>query len=332
MFQKAIGVLIVTLTGLFVGPQEKQKTDPLGPNSAQATPAQTKKEREHEPLAEPAEAIPQAKTPQPAPAKKVVASEPQELRALARAVITTWNGDEVPKLWPAGVPLDLTSIRSVAGDHPQSIRWDIFPEWVDKYSRRLLNGKQVSIATGTKPKTVKVTLYVAKDDTFDMTSIVVSIKPDPLEPGNDDRPTPPTPPEPKPPEPDEPKPPKPPPPMSDLAKQVHAVALRDIPEINAHRSTVHALAESHERIANDISQAVAGVPNYANLKTPQGIIDATVKSNREAVGDERETYVPFFTALNNEVLKPLVDTKLSTAGGHIEVWKDIATGLRAAAP
>ena len=76
---------------------------------------------------------------------------------------------------------------------------------------------------------------------------------------------------------------------------------------------------------------MAGVPAYAHLKEPKAIVDATVKSNRVAVGADRPAFITFFTSLNG-ILKPLTTTTLSTAGGHIDVWKDIAAGLRAAAP
>jgi hypothetical protein len=317
---KALGTLVVALATLAV-PVEK-KPGPLPVEVAQ------KKDHEHDPKPPAPTPLP---TPPPEPAPKPpkppdVDSDP-DLRPLARAVITTRDGEEVPKVWPAGVPMELSAMRSVAGDLPQSMRWDIFPEWVDKYSYRGVKNRTVSIATGTKPKTIKVTLYVAKDDAFDMASVTVSIRLDPLEPGNDDRPRPgPKPPEPVPPE------PTPPPSLSTVGKQVYDLALKHIPDIGARKDKVIGLAVSHESIASDVSQAVAGVPAYAALKQPQAIIDATVKSNQAVVGSDRPAYVPFFEALNIQVLKPLVKTTLSTAGGHIEVWKDIGAGLRASVP
>jgi hypothetical protein len=329
---KAIGTIAIALSTLLI------PTDHKVPNRAPATTlvqAVPKKDHKHDPAPEPAPApeplpVP-PKPPEPGPVpprppQPEVDSDPV-LEPLARAIITTWNGDDVPKVWPAGVPLDLSAVKSTAGDLPQSIQWEILPKWVDKYSRRTPKGRQISLATGTKPKTIRVTLYVAKADTFDMTTVTVSIRPDPTEPGDRDRPEP-VPPEPVPP--DTPVPPQPPP-LSTFAKQVYDLALRDIPDIQARKELVRALATSHENIAADISQAVAGVPAYAALKQPQAIIDATAKSNKAAVGADRPAFVPFFTSLNG-ILKPLVKTTLATAGGHIEVWKDIAAGLRATVP
>ena len=244
------------------------------------------------------------------------------------------------------MPLDLTSIGSVAGDHPQSLKWEIQPKWVDQYSRRDPSGRKIGLATGIKSKTIRVTLYVAKDDTFDMTTVVIHVRPDPAEPGDGERPQPePAPgpePGPKPPGPEPgPKPPEPVPPepapleptpaLSAMGRQVRDLAIKYIPDIPSRRTKVLALATAHEAVAADVSQAVAGVPAYAKLKEPQAIIDATVAANRTVVGTDRPSYVPFFTELN-KLLKPLSATTLSTAGGHIAVWNDIAAGLRAAAP
>lgn len=341
---KAIGTLLVAFSGLFVNPNGSQMepgavelldhlTKPVSADSpTQDSSKQATKEHVHTPATiEPAPI-------QPAPAK-IVESQPEHLSALAKAVISTWDGKEVPKLWPCGVPIDLTSIGSIAGDLPQSLKWDIQPKWVDQYSHRSPGNRQVSVATGTKAKTIRVTLYVAKDDTFDMVSVTIHVRPDPNEPGDGDRPQPgpkppqpepvPPKPEPKPPEP-EPVPPQPEPVqpiLTAMGKQVYDLAVRHIPDIASRKNKVHALAASHEAVAADVSQAVAGVPAFAPLKEPKAIVDATVKANRVAVGSDRQAFVPFFNALN-EVLKPLSMTTLSTAGGHIAVWQDIAAGLR----
>jgi hypothetical protein len=359
MFPKAVGVFLIALTGLFVNPEGAQDhgnaPPPPNPGIQRAESGTKPAEAIHDharspsPKTDPTPKVGdhdrdhplESSAVQPVPLQpRTVESRPppDDLRPVARAMITTWNGEEVPKVWPAGVPMDLTSQGSVAGNLPQSIYWDIRPRWVDKYSRRMLNNRQVSIATGTKSKTIRVTLYVAKDDTFDMASVTVTIRPDPSEPGNDDRPQPgprpPPGPEPGPqpePQPEPTPPPQPVTPLTDLGQQVYDIAKSKIPDITQRKNQVHALANSFDKVASDISQAVAGVPSFVHLTTPQGIIDATVKSNRAVIGADRDVYVPFFTALN-EILKPLAKTTLSTPGGHISAWQDIAAGLRAAAP
>jgi hypothetical protein len=265
----------------------------------------------------------------PPPAPPPLVSEPDDLKPLARAVITTLDGEALPRAWPLGVPLAVTCTRSTAGTLPQSIRWTIQPRWVDRYSARSPDGRSLNLATGLKPKIIRITLQVAKDDTFDATTAVIVVRPDPTEPG--DRVPPEPGPEPIPPEPIPPEPVPPQPPLSAMAQQVKDLAIQHIPDIAARRAQVQALAASHEAIAADVSQAVAGVPAYAHLKQPRAIVDATTASNLKAVGGVRDPYVPFFTALNG-VLKPLAPTTLATAGGHIAVWQDIAAGLRAAAP
>jgi len=276
------------------------------------------------------------------PAPRTVMSQPDHLEPLAKAVIATVGGQAVPKVWPLGVPIAITSAGSTAGDLPQSIHWTIQPRWVDKWSQRSADGRQLHLATGLKPKVIQITLQVAKGDTFDTATTTVVVRPDPLEPSSPIPPEPAPGPEPGPPQPGpgpspepspEPAPPQPAPgpPLSAMAQQVKDLAVKDIPSIASHKDKVLALATSHETIATQISQGVAGVPAYANLKTPKGIVDATVASNRAAVGDERDVFVPFFTDLN-ELLKPLSTTTLATASGHIGVWQDIAAGLRASVP
>jgi hypothetical protein len=329
MFPKAIGAILVALGTLCVSPTGPQDTpDPPTPAPLPVSKSKTATAKAH------------VRDPGPmatAPAPSSVVSD--ELSPIAKAVITTWNGEDVPKVWPCGVPISLTAARSVVGDHPQSLKWVIQPAWVDQWSSRTPDGRQLSVATGTKSKTIKVTLYVAKNDTFDMVTVIVTVRPDPNEPGDRDGPEPEPKPGPEPPVPGPAPPPGPTPPpapapapvLSTVGTQVYNLAIRDIPDIPSRKDKVLALAKSHETVAGQISQAVAGVPEYAHLKEPQAIIDTTVKYNRAAVGTDRTAFVPFFTALNNEVLKPLVPTTLSTAGGHIDVWKDIAAGLRAAA-
>jgi hypothetical protein len=107
--------------------------------------------------------------------------------------------------------------------------------------------------------------------------------------------------------------------------------MREIPDIPHRKQTILTLASVHDQVARDVTQAVAGIPAFAGLKDPKAIVEQTVTSNRGVAGADRDAYVPFFTALDKEVLTPIRATTLATAGGHIQVWKDIAAGLRAAA-
>ena len=83
MFSKAIGAVLIALCSVLVPTDTPQR--PLPPL------AQAKKEH-HEPVPPPATA--------PVPPAPEVVSEPVHLSPLAKAVISTWNGEEVPKVWP----------------------------------------------------------------------------------------------------------------------------------------------------------------------------------------------------------------------------------------
>lgn len=250
----------------------------------------------------------------------------------AQAVITTWDGAPLPKTWPLGVPIGLSAAKSVAGTHPtRSIRWDIEPAWVDQHSRRYAGNRQIVLATGVRPKTVTVTLSVAKADTFDRVQVTIDLVGDPDEPG----PAPPPIPPPAPPTPEPAPTPTPAPtpePLSRTAQRVRDLANRDIPaDLPLRQGLLLGLAGIHAAMADDVAKAVAGIPAYTQLNDPANIIAETASRNRAMAGTSRAAFVPFFTDLKVQVLNPLKPTALATPGGHIQVWRDIAAGLKAAA-
>lgn len=277
--------------------------------------------------------IPDAVEPAPEPAPDADDADDAD-DAEAKAVITAWDGRPVPETWPLGVPIGLSAEESVVGDKARSVQWVVEPEWVNQNSRRRDNNRQIDIATGVKPKTIVVELRVAKSDTLDSTRVTIRVAADPDEPGPAP-PVPPAPPGPSPPPPG-PVPPTPPPPgpgepLSDLATRIRDLALRDIPDIRARKNLLLGLAAVHATVADDVAKAVAGIPAYAHLKDPAAIVAETNSHNRAMVGTDREAFLPFFTHLRDQVLNPLKPTALATAGGHIQVWQDIAAGLRVAA-
>lgn len=149
--------------------------------------------------------VPPLPTPAPAPIPTPVPPLPPPAPVVAKASIRTLRGAPVPSQWPLGTPMVLSARGSIAGDQDQSIVWQVSPAWVEQNSTPMDHGRLISIATGTKPKTIGIVLIVAKADTVDLVSVTVQLVVDPDEPG----PNPPTPP-PTPPVPPGPLPPTPP--------------------------------------------------------------------------------------------------------------------------
>jgi hypothetical protein len=108
--------------------------------------------------------------------------EPVPAPAEAKAVITLWDGRPVPASWPAGFSIGLSSQQSAMGTLGRSVRWKVDPPWIDGYSIRTDAGKAISVGTGTKPKTIHVTLQVAKADTFDEATVTIAVTANPDEP------------------------------------------------------------------------------------------------------------------------------------------------------
>jgi hypothetical protein len=81
------------------------------------------------------------------------------------------------------------------------------------------------------------------------------------------------------------------------------------------------LAESFDGVAATIA---AGVNT-----TPAEIIKATGDSNRQALGDSVEDWKPFLLSLQNEFKKRAAAGTLVSPDQHAEMWREIATGLRA---
>ncbi len=74
--------------------------------------------------------------------------------------------------------------------------------------------------------------------------------------------------------------------------------------------------------------SVAMVIEGGMLATPKDILQATFKSNQDALGDKLINWLPFRNGLSKE-LKAMADAgKLPDTAAHITAWKAIAEGLR----
>lgn len=79
-----------------------------------------------------------------------------------------------------------------------------------------------------------------------------------------------------------------------------------------------ALANSFESVAARVNE----------LKDAEAWINATAKSNREALGDSIDAWAPMLDKIGAALLKMAQEGTLMTPEQHAAVWKEIAEGLR----
>jgi len=81
---------------------------------------------------------------------------------------------------------------------------------------------------------------------------------------------------------------------------------------------IERLANSFEAISNQIT----------SLSTPQGIIEATGKANREVLGDKLDFWKPILIKIQVNLTNRAKSGELKTPEQHKTVWLEIAAGLR----
>lgn len=117
-----------------------------------------------------------------------------------------------------------------------------------------------------------------------------------------------------------PTPPTPPtPPLSALAAQTRDWAMALVPPTAALKCEL--VAQSFSAVS---SQMAAGT-----LTDPAKIIAATRDANQTAVGELRDSWLPFFEAVRKYLNAELAAGRLATLEQHQAVWNDLAAGLRA---
>lgn len=74
--------------------------------------------------------------------------------------------------------------------------------------------------------------------------------------------------------------------------------------------------------------SVAMVMEGGNLNTPSDIVQATAKSNKDALGDRLDDWKPFRSGLASELEALAKAGHLTDTASHVRVWKIIADALR----
>jgi hypothetical protein len=78
-----------------------------------------------------------------------------------------------------------------------------------------------------------------------------------------------------------------------------------------------------------LSQSFASVSAIVQpTMKPADILEATKKSNRDALGDNMTLWTPFFESLQKELQARAAAGKLTDADSHAKAWREIADGLR----
>jgi hypothetical protein len=88
-------------------------------------------------------------------------------------------------------------------------------------------------------------------------------------------------------------------------------------------------AESETRKLADSFDAVAAAISSRVYTTPEEIIKATGEANRQALGDSLEAWKPVLLSLQNEFKARANAGTLASPEQHAEMWREVATGLRA---
>jgi len=107
-------------------------------------------------------------------------------------------------------------------------------------------------------------------------------------------------------------------PVDSLTSKI-ALWCNDV-QTDEKRDECLALAQSFASVASEMEGGT--------LTTPLEIVRATFKSNKEALGDSLDNWIPFRDGLSTQLKKMAASKELTDVASHIRVWKAIAIGLR----
>ncbi|MGN6133694.1 MAG: hypothetical protein ACTHK7_15975 [Aureliella sp.] len=197
-----------------------------------------------------------------------------------------------PEHAPVGTLVEIDASSSIA----QSIKWHISP--ADQW-RVVDDGRKVYVTSG-QPQDLTITVAAALDGTVDLKVLNLTFE----------RPAPaPT--------------PEPVKPLSAFAKElIDHVA--HVPESEAKRTKLVALASNFETVANLISTNI--------LKSPEDVIAATAKLNKETIGSDEAAWQFVKSAIQAELNKRAEAGTLRDMKQHEDAWREIAIILKHASP
>lgn len=262
----------------------------------------------------------------------------------ATAVITLANGQPVPSELPLGFSVGLSAAKSNIGDKAESVEWEVAPAWLDAYCRRSPDNRTLTVETGVYEQQFLVRLTTAKGDTIasNRVQFAALAKLTPKPPGPLPVPPTPVPPTPVPPPgpgplpPPTPGPTPPPPPVPDLRPE--AAVYRDkavslIAMTAENKAALSRLAEVYGKVANEVSQVVAGTKRDGTMDTPAKVVVELSKRQIAALGEQRGSFSLFMAAVKAQLISRGLD-KIKDAdqvGELVDLFKEVADGLSAAA-
>lgn len=218
--------------------------------------------------------------------------------AIAKAIITSYNGGEIPPDWPAGVPLILSAEKSLVGDRDRSILWESKP---DLGCTRI--GKFFVIATGRNSRNIEITLTVGKGDEVDKQVAVIKVIGDT-----------------SPPKPDiDPDVPIPVPTPAGNAKIREAINLaRASP---GFKSECAALGANYRKLIDAINLGLGTNPNYAQYKNVNFIKVEMKRMNAQTLATVQSSWSETQLAL----AKYMATVPTNTPQECVKMFEDIAT-------
>jgi hypothetical protein len=105
----------------------------------------------------------------------------------------------------------------------------------------------------------------------------------------------------------------------DIASKVVALC-ESLPQSETRKAEALKLAASFSTVASLVESG--------SIETPEAVLTATTQANRDALGSAKDSWAPFFAALQPELAKLASTGKLTDAQSHAPVWKSIAEGLK----
>lgn len=105
----------------------------------------------------------------------------------------------------------------------------------------------------------------------------------------------------------------------------------DAPELTRLASQWLELVDINARaLRNDLAAAFRRTANRIDageLRTPAEIIQASSEANRQAVGDQRNDWLPWFERLREQLNGLAADGQLETPADHARAFRELADGL-----
>ncbi len=243
----------------------------------------------------------------------------------ARVVLSTLDGEPLPQRWPLGIALGISVSDSIKGHGPGAVAWQITPEPIARHVIAI-DSERIVLSSGTTPVTVTIRVAVAFQDTVAMEMATVSF----IDPDSPDSPDGPVQPDDRDDQVDDEVRPVDPDP-TDPRRFVRDL-LRTHVSAHADRARLAlALADNFDRVAGEVSRALAGAGDRSWLDSAR-LVQATTLANRSTLESSREPWREAFVQIGRWLDAEAAAGRLTEPTDYAALWPRIAQGFRDAFP